>query len=219
MAPTACRQTGSGSISLLCSRFFSPFPHGTGSLSVSREYLALRDGPRGFRQDFTCPALLRIPLSFVKESCTGLSPSVALFPAGSTSLISCHVAVLQPQKCRNIFGLGCCAFARHYLRNHFCFLFLRVLRCFSSPRSLTFNSVTGLQPAGLPHSDISGSRVICTSPELFAAYHVLRRLREPRHPPSALLLLFYLFNNRISPLALQYTAVGLFYLQLCSFPI
>ena len=45
-APTACRQTGSGSISLLCSRFFSPFPHGTGSLSVSREYLALRDGPR-----------------------------------------------------------------------------------------------------------------------------------------------------------------------------
>lgn len=45
-APTACKQTGSGSISLLCSRFFSPFPHGTGSLSVSREYLALRDGPR-----------------------------------------------------------------------------------------------------------------------------------------------------------------------------
>ena len=51
--------------------------------------------------------------------------------------------------------------------------------------------VTGLQPAGLPHSDISGSKVICTSPELFAAYHVLLRLREPRHPPSALLLLFY----------------------------
>ena len=31
-------------------------------------------------------------------------------------------------------GLGSSAFARHYLRNHFCFLFLRVLRCFSSPR-------------------------------------------------------------------------------------
>ena len=51
--------------------------------------------------------------------------------------------------------------------------------------------VTGLQPAGFPHSDITGSKVICTSPELFAAYHVLHRLREPRHPPSALLLLFY----------------------------
>jgi hypothetical protein len=35
----------SGSISLRYSRFFSPFPHGTGSLSVSQEYLALPDGP------------------------------------------------------------------------------------------------------------------------------------------------------------------------------
>ena len=38
--------------------FFSPFPHGTGSLSVNDEYLALEDGPPMFRQDFTCPALL-----------------------------------------------------------------------------------------------------------------------------------------------------------------
>ena len=39
---------------------------------------------------------------------------------------------------------------------------------------------------GLPHSDIPGSKVICTSPELFAACHVFRRLLKPRHPPSAL---------------------------------
>ena len=38
--------------------FFSPFPHGTGSLSVDHEYLALEDGPPMFRQDYTCPALL-----------------------------------------------------------------------------------------------------------------------------------------------------------------
>ena len=38
--------------------FFSPFPHGTGSLSVNYEYLALEDGPPIFRHDFTCPALL-----------------------------------------------------------------------------------------------------------------------------------------------------------------
>jgi hypothetical protein len=38
--------------------FFSPFPHGTSSLSVDYEYLALEDGPPIFRQDFTCPALL-----------------------------------------------------------------------------------------------------------------------------------------------------------------
>ena len=57
--PTACRYTVSGTISLPSQGFFSPFPHGTGSLSVTRKYLALRDGPRGFSRDFTCPAILR----------------------------------------------------------------------------------------------------------------------------------------------------------------
>ena len=42
--------------------FFSPFPHGTCSLSVDYEYLALEDGPPIFRQDFTCPALLVVHL-------------------------------------------------------------------------------------------------------------------------------------------------------------
>ena len=46
--------------------------------------------------------------------------------------------------------------------------------------------MTFLQNAGLSHSEISGSKVICTYPELIAAYHVLHRLREPRHPPCAL---------------------------------
>ena len=58
-----------------CSEYFSPFPHGTGSLSVSQKYLALRDGPRSFRQDFTCPALLRILSIYIILTCTGLSPS------------------------------------------------------------------------------------------------------------------------------------------------
>ena len=61
-APTACRRMVSGTISLPSSGCFSPFPHGTRSLSVSREYLALPDGPGRFAQDSSCPALLRIPL-------------------------------------------------------------------------------------------------------------------------------------------------------------
>ena len=44
--------------------FFSPFPRGTISLSVTQEYLALRGGPRGFTRDFTCPMLLWIQLYF-----------------------------------------------------------------------------------------------------------------------------------------------------------
>ena len=46
--------------------------------------------------------------------------------------------------------------------------------------------VTGHQPAGLSHSEILGSIPVCESPRLIAAYHVLRRLQEPRHPPYAL---------------------------------
>ena len=42
---------------------------------------------------------------------------------------------------------------------------------------------------GFPHSDISGSKPMCGSPELFAACRVLRRLPVPRHPPCALLRL------------------------------
>ncbi len=57
-APTACTHTVSGSISLPSPGFFSPFPHGTGSLSVSQEYLALEDGPPVFSQGFSCPDLL-----------------------------------------------------------------------------------------------------------------------------------------------------------------
>lgn len=81
-APTACRRMVSGSLSLRYSRFFSPFPHGTGSLSVSQEYLVLADGPAGFIQGFTCPALLRIPLSLTRLACTGLSPSTAPLSKG-----------------------------------------------------------------------------------------------------------------------------------------
>ena len=44
-----------------------------------------------------------------------------------------------------------------------------------------------LQHDGLSHSEIGGSKVICTYPPLIAAYHVLHRLSEPGHPPSALI--------------------------------
>ena len=84
-ASTACRHTVSGSFSLPCSGFFSPFLHSTRSLSVSEEYLALPDGPGRFRQGFTCPALLRILLSSKQFSCTGLSPISLSFPSHSTN--------------------------------------------------------------------------------------------------------------------------------------
>ena len=54
--------------------------------------------------------------------------------------------------------------------------------------------MTGVLPAGFPHSDICGSMDICSSPQLFAAYHVFLRLLVPRHPPCALISLTFLVS-------------------------
>ena len=78
--PTACRHTVSGTISLPSQGCFSPFPHGTGSLSVAGTYLALGDGPPGFPQGSTCPAVLRDqtsePLSFRLRGLHPVSPTI-----------------------------------------------------------------------------------------------------------------------------------------------
>ena len=93
--------------------------------------------------------------------------------------------------------MGSSYFARHYFRNRFYFLFLWVLRCFSSPRSplyttlliyrytVSFYCMSSLIRTSTDIMDI------CSSPWLFAAYHVLLRLLVPRHSPYALCSLTY----------------------------
>ena len=155
----------------------------------------MADGPAGFTQDFSCPALLRVPLRFAWLRVRGVRPLWQGVPTFSTHHVSCDLAALQPHACRNTHGLGSSPFARHYLGNHCYFLFLRVLRCFSSPRSLhTTRCGDGIATAGFPHSDIRGSRSICLSPRLFAAYHVLHRLREPQASPVRPFLLSCIFR-------------------------
>ena len=64
--------------------------------------------------------------------------------------------------------------------------------------------IVHLQCTGFPHSDMYGSPDICSSPYLFAAYHVLLRLSKPRHPLCALSNLsnscvkFFLFTTSIN---------------------
>ncbi len=165
----------SGSISLRYSRFFSPFPHGTGSLSVSQEYLALADGPARFRQGFTCPALLRVLLWISSLTCTGLSPCIAdlsrsfqFNPHPISQPYNPKIAVTtlvwaNPRSLATTYGITFVFFSSAYLD-------VSVQRVCSSI------DVTCLQHAGLPHSDICGSPRVCRSPQLFAAYHVLLRL-------------------------------------------
>ena len=95
----------------------------------------MADGTARFRQDFPGPALLRIRLCSNSISNTRLSRSMAKLSRLFFYQIAFNVAVLQPRARRDAPGLGSSAFARHYLRNHCCFLFLQVLRCFSSLRS------------------------------------------------------------------------------------
>ena len=64
-----------------------------------------------------------------------------------------------------------------------------------------YGVVTAIRAAGLSHSEIRGSKAICAYPRLIAAYHVLHRLREPRHPPYA--LRHFRLTPRISHIAIS----------------
>ena len=159
-APTACRRTVSGSVSLPYLGFFSPFPHGTSSLSVSQEYLALADGPAKFKQGFTCPALLRIPLSITSLTCTGLSPSTAslskLFQFAKHQIAWSYnpniaVTTLVWATTRSLATTSAITivfFSSGYLD-------------VSVHRVCPTYVVTCLQHAGLPHSDTCGSPHMC----------------------------------------------------------
>jgi hypothetical protein len=105
-----------------------------------------------------------------------------------------NIVVLQPQNCRNNFGLGFCAFARHYSRNHFCFLLLRLLRCFSSAGSppigyYVFNIV------GCPIR-ISTDQFVCANPrsfsQLITSFFASESLGIPHTPLFCLLFSFLL---------------------------
>ena len=190
-APTACRRMLSGTISLFCSKFFSPFPHGTGSLSVSREYLALPDGPGSFTQNSSCSALLRIPIRLIWFRIRGFHPLRRNFPIASARHISPTSRSYNPTSAVTDVVW---ALPRSLATTR------GIILLFSLPPATKMFQFAGLashadawipclQHGGLSHSEIRGSKVICTSPQLIAAYHVLHRLREPRHPPCALFLL------------------------------
>ena len=69
---------------------------------------------------------------------TGLSPPMVTFSnVLLVHLFRLYCSPTTPPMHYYINGLGFCAFARHYSRNHYCFLLLRVIRCFSSPRLLS----------------------------------------------------------------------------------
>ncbi len=114
--PTACRRTVSlGSVSLPCAGAFSPFPHGTGSLSVSHEYLAFAGWARRIRAGFHVSPLLRVPLRFAGLSGTGCRPLWRRFPAPSSPGV---LRSRGPGGTPRRPGLGSSPSARRYSGNH-----------------------------------------------------------------------------------------------------
>src|SRR5262245_37054975 len=82
-------------------------------------------------------------------------------------------------------SLGSFLFARHYSGNHYYFLFLSLLRCFSSGGWLSFE-YHAFSVIGCPIRRSKDIMLLCSFPWLIAAYHLLHRLSDPRHSPCAL---------------------------------
>ena len=149
--------------------FFSPFPHGTGSLSVDHEYLALEDGPPMFRQDFTCPALLVATLVPPPVFCIrGYHPLWPDFPDRFTRSIA---------KCCRLIRFRSPLLSESRLMS-----FPRATEMFQFTRFASHDYVfimRYLLRGGFPHSEISGSKLICQLPEAY------RRLSRPSSPVIA----------------------------------
>ena len=155
-----------------------------------------------FRQDFSCPALLRILLCIINLYVRDYHPLWSLFPKRSISFISTTSQSYYPTNAETIVvwavprslattgGITVVLFSYRYLD-------------VSVPCVCLPEGIIHLQCIGLPHSEICGSKVICTYPQLIAAYHVLHRLWEPRHPPFALICFYYIFYT-FSLLVFQY---------------
>ena len=145
-------------------------------------------------------------------SLTGLSPSLAGFP--KTILLNLSDQLRGPNPGMHAFRFGLFRF-RSPLLTESLVVFSSSGYLDVSVHRVPFHTLwigvwmTGVCPAGFPHSDISGSSDICSSPKLFAAYHVFHRLLVPRHPPYALssmtnLLSFTGMNEKLH----RYSVIG-----------
>ena len=109
------------------------FPSQYYALSVTKEYLALGGGPPDFPQGFSCLVVLWILLAVYCFPIRGSHAYCQLFQNCSGNK-STHLSQSVTPRCTH-HGLGSFGFARRYSQNRVFFLFLRLLRCFSSPGS------------------------------------------------------------------------------------
>ena len=164
------------------------FPSQYYALSVTKEYLALRGGPRVFSQGSTCLDLLWIPPCQSTFHLRGFHPLWPAFPGRSVKSFG-SIPRSEPRCARTpVWALSISLAATFEITVVFFssgYLDVSVHRV---PEHTLWIHVctTKVCLARFPHSEIHGSMLICSSPWLFAAYHVFLRLSVPRHPPCAL---------------------------------
>ena len=120
---------------------------------------------------------------------TGLSPSAVRLSRRFRSSSHAIMAFLQPRPCPKTAAVW--ALPRSLATTGGIidlFSLPRGTKMFQFPRFASHHNdaMSAVRADGLSHSEIRGSQAICALPRLIAAYHVLHRLREPRHPPCAL---------------------------------
>ena len=186
---------------------FSPFPRGTGALSVTGRCSGLEGGPPCFPPGSTCPAVL---WTTVREGeglrLRGCNPVPPAFPCRSAARPLCHSRgglgaprrrVPQPRR-RGAPKARC---ARRFGRRPVSLAATPGIPFGFSSSGYLDVSVPPVPPSGpmrsgrrrcsascigFSRSDTRGSQPLCGSPRLFAAWRVLRRPPVPRHPPRAL---------------------------------
>ena len=162
------------------------------------------------------------PALLLSVSPTGLSPSLAGL-SRTVPLQSEVINAVRTPECTHS-GLGSFHFARRYFENRVFFLFLRLLRCFSSPGHLLYGYLFTIRyihitVCGFPHSDISGSLLTYSSPKHFVVSHVLHRLLVPRHPPCALinLTLFLVLRPKLFKYLQRFGLFSCYYLYVFNY--
>ena len=149
----------------------------------------MRDGPRGFGQDSSCPALLRWLPCNVLVACTCVSHSARRLSMRFQFLDMFLWSLLQPRTVLEPHGLGSAPFDRLYSGYRCFFLFLRVLRCFSSPRSP--RPYAGDRPSACRVAPFGHSRIIACL-QLPVNF---RSFPRPSSPPDSLGILRSLFSS------------------------
>ena len=153
-----------------------------------------------FCTNSTCSYILRIRPAFFRFRLRDSHSLRLIFPYHSATRCKCVIQSTTPDLLLNqVWPLTLSLATTRVISFDFsssAYLDVSVRRVPSTYLCIQY-AVTMLHIVGLPHSDIRGSMLICSSPQLFAACHVLLRLPMPRHSPCTLYSLNFVRNANL----------------------